>query len=99
MCVCMSACLCVCMYSYIVYVWIMLQPVTLLFLPVMLCCSARKFDLLTYYAQEQEFCSVCYNMYMQVCIKPLYSYGAEKFRKNVLLEYIYKWYQIYSVVR
>ena len=44
------------------------QPIMLLFLPIMLCCSALKITYYAqYYAQEQELLSDYYASYVQVC--------------------------------
>ena len=66
--------------------------INVLFLPIMLCCSALKFTYYAqYYAQVQELWSEYYCIYIQVCMNKLILV-VDNFRKTVLLECIYKWY-------
>ena len=69
------------------------QPIMLLFLPIMLCCSAHKITYYAqYYAQEQELLSDYYAFYMQFCMSNSV-HVANNFIKTVLLECINERYQ------
>ena len=69
------------------------QPIMLLFLPIMLCCSALKITYYAqYYAQEQELLSDYYAIYIQICMKNTL-HVANNFKKTDLLECIKEWYE------
>ena len=71
------------------------QPITLLFLPIMLCCRPQLVLLkFTYYAQEQELLSGYYAIYMQFCMNNSLCVP-DNFIKTVLLECINEGVKVY----